>query len=55
MFRCSHAIFRELIIRACQSYTMLKWSIMVQQCMIKSVVMWVHILVVSLLMCECLE
>jgi len=53
MFRYSHTIFRALIIRACQSYTLLKWSIMVHRCMVKSVVMWLHILVVSLLMCVC--
>jgi hypothetical protein len=32
MFLCSHTIFRELIIRACLSYTLLKWSVMVHQC-----------------------
>ena len=35
MFRHSHTIFRELIIRTCQSYTLLKRSIMVHRCMIK--------------------
>jgi hypothetical protein len=47
MFRCSHTIFRELIICACESYTLLEQSITVHQCMIKSVVMWLHTLVVS--------
>jgi len=53
MFRYSHTIFRELIICACYSYTLLKQSIMVRRRVIKSVVLWLHILVVSLLMCVC--
>ena len=35
MCQCSHTIFRELIIHTCQSYTLLKQSIMVHRCMIK--------------------
>ena len=33
MFQFNHTIFRELIIRACQSYTVLKQSFIVHQCM----------------------
>jgi len=32
MFQYSHTIFRELVIRACQSYTLLKSSTMAHQC-----------------------
>jgi len=35
MFWRSHTIFRELIIRTCQSYTLLKQTIMLHWCMIK--------------------
>jgi hypothetical protein len=33
--------------------TLLKWSILVHRRVIKTAVMWLHILVVSLLMCVC--
>ena len=59
MFRCSHTLFRGRIIRACYSYYLLKQSVVLQQCVINLVMMWLHILVVSLLMCvymlHCLE
>ena len=32
---------------------LLKWSIILHRCVIKSMVMWLHMLVVSLLMCVC--
>jgi len=34
-------------------FTVLKWSVLAHQYMIKSAVMWLHMLVVSLLVCKC--
>ena len=52
MFRCSHTIFRELIYPCLLKLQFVK-IIMVYLCVIKSVVMWLLILVVSLLLCVC--
>ena len=45
MFRCSRTIFRELNYLCLLKVHFVKIVSMVHRCMIKSVVMWLHVLV----------